>query len=72
MTTSAAGRTGVTGRRTIDSSSAVPYYQQLKDILRADIERRDLRPGARLPGDHELCERFGVSRPVVRQALSEL
>jgi GntR family transcriptional regulator len=56
----------------IDKASQVPYYQQLKEILRADIARRELRPGARLPGDHELCEQYGVSRPVVRQALSEL
>jgi GntR family transcriptional regulator len=61
-----------TGAPTIDKASPVPYYQQLKEILRADIARRELRPGARLPGDHELCEQYGVSRPVVRQALSEL
>jgi len=60
------------GTRGLDKSSAVPYYQQLKEILRADIARLGLRPGDRLPGDHELCERYGVSRPVVRQALSEL
>lgn len=60
------------GAPTIDKASPVPYYQQLKEILRADITRRELRPGARLPGDHELCEQYGVSRPVVRQALSEL
>jgi GntR family transcriptional regulator len=61
-----------TGAPAIDKASPVPYYQQLKEILRADIARRELRPGARLPGDHELCEQYGVSRPVVRQALSEL
>jgi GntR family transcriptional regulator len=60
------------GPPAIDKASPVPYYQQLKEILRADIARRELRPGARLPGDHELCEQYGVSRPVVRQALSEL
>jgi GntR family transcriptional regulator len=59
-------------KKAIDKDSTLPYYQQLKEILRADIEQRDLRPGDRLPGDHELCERYGVSRPVVRQALSEL
>jgi GntR family transcriptional regulator len=60
------------GPPAIDKASPVPYYQQLKEILRADIARRELRPGARLPGDHELCEQYGVSRPVVRQALSDL
>jgi GntR family transcriptional regulator len=72
VTASAGRRTPASGRRGIDKSSSVPYYQQLKQILRADIEQRDLRPGDRLPGDHELCDRYGVSRPVVRQALSEL
>jgi GntR family transcriptional regulator len=60
------------GSSVIDKASPVPYYQQLKDILRTDIADRGLRSGDRLPGDHELCEQYGVSRPVVRQALSEL
>ncbi|HEX8486991.1 MAG TPA: GntR family transcriptional regulator, partial [Propionibacteriaceae bacterium] len=33
---------------------------------------RQLGPGDRLPGDHELCRAHQVSRTVVRQALSEL
>jgi GntR family transcriptional regulator len=68
----ATGRTRAAERRGIDKRSAIPFYQQLKEILRADIEARGLRPGDRLPGDHELCDEYGVSRPVVRQALSEL
>lgn len=56
----------------IDKASPVPYYHQLKVILREDIERRRLVAGDHLPGDHELCQRFGVSRTVVRQALAEL
>lgn len=56
----------------IDRASLLPFYHQLKQILLAEIERRGLRPGDRLPGDHELCTRFGVSRTVVRQTLSEL
>jgi GntR family transcriptional regulator len=58
--------------RSIDKASNVPFYQQLKELLRADIIQRKLRSGDRLPGDHELCQEYGVSRPVVRQALSEL
>jgi GntR family transcriptional regulator len=72
VTSPAAREAPPVGRAGIDKASNVPYYRQLKAILRADIEQRNLRPGARLPGDHELCERYGVSRPVVRQALSEL
>ncbi|PRX97271.1 GntR family transcriptional regulator [Allonocardiopsis opalescens] len=50
----------------------MPFYHQLKELLLAEIERKGLRPGDRIPGDHELCLTYGVSRTVVRQALAEL
>ena len=56
----------------IDRSSPLPFYHQLKQLLLGEIERRGLGPGDRLPGDHELCARYDVSRTVVRQALAEL
>lgn len=56
----------------IDRSSPLPFYHQLKQLLLGEIERRGLRPGDRLPGDHELCATYDVSRTVVRQALAEL
>jgi GntR family transcriptional repressor for pyruvate dehydrogenase complex len=36
------------------------------------ILRGILRPGERLPGERELAERLGVSRPSLREALAEL
>jgi GntR family transcriptional regulator len=59
-------------RRRVDRASPLPYYHQLKEIILADIADRRLQPGDRLPGDHELCERYGLSRTVVRQALADL
>jgi len=56
----------------IDRSSPLPFYYQLKQILLADLHARGLAPGTRLPGDHELCGLYDVSRTVVRQALAEL
>jgi GntR family transcriptional regulator len=56
----------------IDRTSPLPFYYQLKQILLTDLREQELAPGDRLPGDHELCNRFDVSRTVVRQALSEL
>lgn len=56
----------------IDRSSPLPFYHQLKEILLGEIERRGLAPGDRLPGDHELCATYDVSRTVVRQALADL
>lgn len=56
----------------IDRTSPLPFYHQLKQILLTDLRERDLVAGDRLPGDHELCATFDVSRTVVRQALAEL
>jgi DNA-binding FadR family transcriptional regulator len=36
------------------------------------IERGELSKGGRLPPESELADRFGVSRPVIREALSQL
>jgi len=36
------------------------------------IERGDLKPGDKLPSEHELAEKMEVSRPSVREALSGL
>jgi DNA-binding GntR family transcriptional regulator len=50
---------------------AAPLREQVTDILRADIVAGKLEPGARLV-EMTLCTRFGVSRPVVREALRHL
>lgn len=56
----------------IDFDSHIPYYIQLKDIIDGRIKDGTWTPGDRLPSEAELCELFGVSRTVVRQALQEL
>ncbi|MEP6561183.1 MAG: GntR family transcriptional regulator [Nakamurella sp.] len=56
----------------IDRTAPLPFYHQLKQILLADIQERQLAPGTRLPGDNELCQTYDLSRTVVRQALGEL
>lgn len=56
----------------IDRRSALPFYSQLMQLVRDDIAHRGLEAGDRLPGDHELCEMYAVSRTVVRQALQAL
>jgi GntR family transcriptional regulator len=56
----------------IDFASRLPYYIQLIDILREKIQLGEWSPGEQIPGEQELCELYGVSRTVVRQALREL
>jgi GntR family transcriptional regulator len=56
----------------ISRDSAVPLYQQIKQILLRDIESGVLESHTRLPSERKLVEQFGVSRITVRQALSEL
>ena len=54
----------------LDRRDPRPLYYQLEQILRDTL--REKKPGERLPGDHQLCEMYDVSRTVVRQALSGL
>lgn len=56
----------------IDRTSPVPYYAQLKELLRRRIERGEWPVGRQLPGEPDLCRMFEVSRTVVRQALRDL
>jgi GntR family transcriptional regulator len=46
-------------------------YLQVRDYLRT-IATTELRPGDPVPSERALCERFGVSRMTVRQAVDAL
>ncbi|HLS89952.1 MAG TPA: GntR family transcriptional regulator [Limnochordia bacterium] len=56
----------------LDRSSAVPFYAQVKDALQRQIENGVYGPGQPIPTELELCEQYGVSRHTVRQALAKL
>lgn len=56
----------------IDTSSRVPLYHQILVLFRNQILSGELRPGASIPGEQELAERFGVSRITAKRALNEL
>ena len=56
----------------IDHKAAAPLYLQVKEGLEGQIRGGEYREGDKLPSERELCERFGVSRITVRQALEML
>jgi len=59
----------------IDWGAVVPAARlgdQLSHRMAELIERGEFSEGSRLPAESELADRFGVSRPVIREALSRL
>jgi GntR family transcriptional regulator len=55
-----------------DKGSAVPYYHQIKESLKALIASGELKPGDMLPSELSLSERLEISRLVVHRAYREL
>ncbi len=56
----------------INRGSPVPIYHQLEMLIRQRIRSGLWVPGDRIPTERELCQRHGISRSPVRQALSQL
>ncbi|CAN5812959.1 GntR family transcriptional regulator [soil metagenome] len=50
----------------------IPLHEQISTWLRGEIEAGSLAPDSQLPSEHELCQRFDVSRVTVRRALQTL
>ncbi len=56
----------------INKFSNIPLYRQLKDLILDKIERNEYPPNTQIPSEQDLCEIYDISRPTVRQAISEL
>jgi multiple sugar transport system substrate-binding protein len=56
----------------VDPSQPIPIYFQLKTLLLEEILEGRYGADGRLPTEHELCERFAISRTPVTRALSQL
>ncbi len=53
-------------------TEGIPYYYQVREHLRERILKGEFEIGERLPGEHELAQAYGVSRPTIRQAIQGL
>jgi GntR family transcriptional regulator len=53
-------------------ASHTPLYAQIEAVLAASIADGTLAPGARIPSEDSLIERFGVSRTTVRKTIQNL
>jgi len=56
----------------INKYSNVPLYSQLKNIIIKKIESGEFKEDDQIPSEQELCEKYNISRPTVRQAINEL
>jgi DNA-binding GntR family transcriptional regulator len=63
---------GLEGLRRPERGGKVPLYYQLGEILKERLEGGGWEPGTLFPSEREIEEHFGVSRAVVRPALSLL
>ena len=58
--------------KVLHTESSSPLYAQLMEQIRYDILRGAYPAGMKIPTEHELEGRYGVSRVTVRRALQEL
>lgn len=58
--------------RLVDRRTGIPLYLQVADRLERWIDSERLGPGAAMPSEAQLQERYGVSRVTVRSALNLL
>lgn len=56
----------------VNAASPMPFYAQIKEMLRARILDGTYKPHQQMPSESEMIETFKVSRITVRQALGDL
>lgn len=61
-----------TTRTALSAKPGLNLAQQLVEELMGEIRSGSLMPGMKMPSESALMERFGVSRTVVREAVSRL
>ncbi|BES64849.1 GntR family transcriptional regulator [Gottschalkiaceae bacterium SANA] len=54
------------------SNQTIAKYQTIKEAIKKQIERGELREGDRLPSDAQFCQTYQVSRITVTRAIHDL
>lgn len=53
-------------------STVQPLHETIRNWIESEIQQGHLKPDEKLPSEHDLCAKFGVSRITVRRALQTL
>jgi GntR family transcriptional regulator len=56
----------------VDRMSDRPFYKQVADRLREQLDRGDIKPGEQLPSESQLMRDLAVSRATARRGLAEV
>lgn len=56
----------------MNNSTTIPVYKRLLEDIKVQIHNGEYQIGDLLPSENELCKLYGITRPTVRHALSEL
>lgn len=56
----------------LDKHSSIPLYAQLRELIVERIQSGDYAPSTQIPSEMDFCAELDLSRPTVRQAISEL
>ncbi|MFC5911794.1 winged helix-turn-helix domain-containing protein [Streptacidiphilus monticola] len=56
----------------VDPTAPEYVYRQVADHIAAQIASGKLQPGARMPGERDLAEQYGVAVGTARRAIQEL
>ena len=56
----------------LSKDASLPLYVQLKTTIERNINDGAWKAGTSIPSERALCQRYGISRITVRQALTEL
>ena len=56
----------------MNKRSPIPLYYQLKELLKEQIEKGEIKSGDKLPSEAEMIRKYKIGRLTIREALAQL